>query len=273
VFRSSGPSVEDLGDPEKVQMPVLDRLGNLWLESVWLDPSDHTLYGWYHFEPADLECSTAPIIGAAVSYDDGLSWEDRGFVLENPYPVDCDYDNGYMAGGVGDFSVILDPGSNYFYFLFSNYGGPVEEQGISIARSPFSARGQPGSVEMYDDGEWIQSSRSDEATPLFGTPTGWKGPFIDAYWGPSVHWNTYLKSYVAVLNRTQGEQYVEEGVYVSFSLDLLHWSDPVKIMNGGSWYGQVLGLGPGESDSLAGQAMLVYNDGIARGLLVLEDGE
>ncbi len=270
VFRSSGPSADQLGDPEKVEMPSLDRPGNVWLESVWLDPDDGMLYGWYHFEPTDLECSTAAIIGAAVSYDLGLTWQDRGFVLQNPYPVDCDYDNGYMAGGVGDFSVVLDPGSNYFYFLFSNYGGPVEEQGISIARSAFVDKGQPGTLETYDDGEWISSSFSSEATPLFPTSTGWKGPFIDAFWGPDVQWNTYLNSYVAVINRSQGEQYVEDGVYITFSQDLLHWSEPQKILDGGSWYGEAMGLGPGETDSLAGASMLIYNDGIAQALLTLK---
>jgi hypothetical protein len=122
-------------------------------------------------------------------------------------------------------------------------------------------------LETFYDGEWIQSSLANEATPLFGTSTGWKGPFIDAYWGPSVHWNSYLNSYVALINRTEGEQYVEEGVYITFSLDLLHWSEPQKILDGGSWYGQVLGLGPGESDSLAGQSMLIYNCGTAYGSL------
>jgi hypothetical protein len=270
VFRSGGSSLLDLSDPVEVQMPALDRPGALWLESVWLDPSDHTLYGWYHFEPEDLECSTTPIIGAAVSYDDGLTWEDRGFVIESPYSVDCDYDNGSMAGGAGDFSVILDSNSQYFYFLFSNYGGPVEEQGIAVARSPFEARGQPGSLENYFEGDWSQPSLGGQATPVFPTTTGWKGPFIDAYWGPSVHWNTYLNSYVAVLNRTVGEQYAEEGVYIAFSQDLLHWSSPQKVLDGGQWYGEVLGLGPGESDSLAGKAMLFYDHGTAYDLLTFK---
>jgi hypothetical protein len=248
-------------------MPVLDRPGGLWLESVWLDPSDGTLYGWYHFEPLDLECSTMPIIGAAVSYDDGLTWDDRGFVISNPYPIDCDYDNGSMAGGAGDFSVILDADSKYFYFMFSNYGGPIEQQGIAIARSPFEDRGQPGSLENYYEGAWDQPSLDGDATPLFTTSTGWKGPFIDAYWGPSVQWNTYLNAYVAVLNRTEGEQYAEEGVYLSFSHDLLHWSEPEKVFDGGQWYGETLGLGPGESDSLAGKVMLFYIHGTAFGVL------
>ncbi|HEY7296066.1 MAG TPA: hypothetical protein VH916_13560, partial [Dehalococcoidia bacterium] len=52
--------------------------------------------------------------------------------------------------------------------------------------------------------------------------------------------------------------------------DLVHWTEPQKILDGGSWYGEVLGLGPGESDSLAGQTMLVLNGGVVYGRLTFE---
>ena len=35
----------------------------------------------------------------------------------------------YFSGGHGDFSVVLDREQKFFYFLFTNYGGPVETQG------------------------------------------------------------------------------------------------------------------------------------------------
>ena len=42
-------------------------------------------------------------------------------------------------------------------------------------------------------------------TPLFPTTRSWHDPegVADAYWGPAVHWNTYLNQYVMLLNRTQ----------------------------------------------------------------------
>ena len=49
------------------------------------------LLGWYHNEPAHYIPDeyqvgrqypmTAPFIGAAISYDNGLSWDDLGLVL------------------------------------------------------------------------------------------------------------------------------------------------------------------------------------------------
>jgi hypothetical protein len=267
TIRTSGDYVANLHDPIAVQLPQLPRPGNVWIESVWRDESDGVLYGWYHFEPADLDCFTAPIIGAAVSYDGGLSWEDRGFVIDNAYPVDCDYTNGYIAGGSGDFSVILDTAGQYFYFLFSNYAGPIEQQGVNIARSPFASRGQPGSVMKYFGSAWNEPGIDGQATAILPSSTGWKGPYIEAYWGPSVHWNTYLKRYVMLVNHTAGENYMQEGIYISFSEDLLNWTTPVKLIDGG-WYPEAIGLDVGETDSIAGQSLRIYVSGVSDYVLV-----
>ncbi|HLF72593.1 MAG TPA: hypothetical protein VI759_10635 [Dehalococcoidia bacterium] len=268
TVRTSGDSVANLYEPMAVQLPLLPRPGYVWIESVWRDESDGVLYGWYHFEPADLDCYTAPIIGAAVSYDAGLTWEDRGFVIDSPYPVDCDYTNGYVAGGNGDFDVILDTAGQYFYFLFSNYAGPIDQQGVNIARSPFASRGQPGSVTKYFGWAWSEPGIGGQATAIFPSSTGWKGPYIEAYWGPSVHWNTYLNRYVALLNHTAGENYVQEGIYITFSEDLLNWTAPVKLIDGGGWYAEALGLEAGDTDTIAGQSLRIYVSGVSDYVLV-----
>lgn len=80
-----------------------------WIEAAWMDV-DGTVFAWYHHEPAGVCGSiplTAPQIGALVSYDGGDSFYDLGIVLESGYPVDCSSQNGFFAGGNGDFSVVL----------------------------------------------------------------------------------------------------------------------------------------------------------------------
>lgn len=257
---STGPSLEALENPIYVQSFGFPS-GGWWLEAVWRDDSSGVLYGWYHFEPDDLPCQTAPHIGATVSYDNGWTWEDRGFVLENGYDVDCEYSNGYFVGGNGDFTVIVDPENQYFYFLFSNYGGPVQEQGVAIARSAFTDRGQPGTVFKYYNGFWEEPGLGGRVTPLFATTTGWKGPEVESFWGPSVHWNSYLEGYVMLLNRTVGTDWTQEGVYITFSRDLLTWTEPQKILETSGWYPQVIGLGPGETDARAGRIARLYVGG------------
>ena len=267
TYLSSGDAVENLADPVLVELPQLDRPGQVWMEAVWVEPATSRLYGWYHFEPEDLECQTAPIIGAAISDDGGLNWRDQGFVLESGYDIDCEYDNGYFTGGTGDFSVLLGPHRRYFYFLFSNYAGPVEVQGVAVARSSVIDRGQPGTVFNFHKDGWTQAGLGGEVTPVFGTDTGWKGPYVDALWGPSLHWNTYLGSYVVLLNRTAGELWEQEGIYISFSQDLVHWTVPQEVVESNDWYPQVLGLGEGETDSLAGQRVRLFVGGVSTYIL------
>jgi hypothetical protein len=261
--RSTGSSLEALSDPVDVVCFPCDRLGGRWIEAVWPDPSSGILYGWYHFEPGDLECLTAPIIGAAISRDGGLTWQDQGAVLENGYPIDCDYENGFFVGGNGDFHVIPDREEGYFYFLFSNYAGPVDEQGIGIARGRFADRGQPGTVSKYFRGEWREPGLGGRVTPLFRSTTGWKGPHVEAFWGPSVHWNEHVRRYVALLNHTDGREWAQEGIYVTFSPDLLRWTPPQKVLEANEWYPQVVGLFPGGTDSRSGQTARLYVGGVS----------
>jgi len=266
---SRGENADSLADPVPVELPVPQRPGMVWMEAVWQDPESDLLYGWYHFEPADLPCPerTAPIIGAAVSKDGGLTWEDRGFVLENGYPEDCSYQIDWFVGGNGDFSVVLDRESGYFYFLFSNYIGAPEEMGVGVARSAFDDRGQPGTVWKYYRGAWDEPGLGGRATAVFRSSTGWQGPNIDAFWGPSVHWNEYLGTYVVLLNRAKDANWGQDGIYIAFSRDVVNWTEPEKIFEANDWYPQVIGLGQAGTDSLAGRFMRVYVGGLSTFIL------
>jgi hypothetical protein len=68
---------------------------------------------------------------------------------------------------------------------------------------------------------------------------------VDAFWGPSIHWNTFLERYVMLVNRARNEHDNSEGIYVSFARDVSDpraWSAPQKLLHGGAWYPQVAGL-------------------------------
>jgi hypothetical protein len=265
AFISRGESIENLTDTIPIDLPVPGRQGTVWMEAVWPDPEDGTLYGWYHFEPEDLACYplTAPTIGAAVSYDGGITWEDRGFLLENGYDPDCGYLNDWFVGGNGDFAVILDVNQEYLYFIYSNYLGTPEEVGVAIARSELKDRGQPGTVWKYYRGEWGEPGLGGRSTAIFRSRTGWQGPGVDAFWGPSVHWNSYLGAYVALLNRATDAQWTSGGVHISFSRDLLNWTMPEEILQTPQWYPQVIGLDEGGTDSAAGKVMRVFVGGLS----------
>ena len=265
-YMSVGAGIDELGEPVSILQPTPERPGAAWLESTWTDTETGLLYGWYHFEPHDLECYplTAPIIGAAISSDGGLSWEDQGFVIDNPEGYDCAFDNEYFVGGAGDFTVVLGPGGEYFYFLYTTYIGPDEALGVAIARSAFADRGQPETVWKYFEGVWEEPGLGGGSTALIQSVQDWAGPDYDAFWGPSVHWNTHLQQYVMLLNRSDSRFWRQEGVYIAFSHDLVSWTEPEKILESNDWYPQVVGLGANGTDSTAGRFVRLFIGGVSR---------
>ncbi len=253
----------------------------MWIEAVWQD-SDGTLYAWYHHEPVGI-CPhsnlTAPEIGALVSFDGGESFTDLGIVLSSGDAPDCSAQNGFFAGGHGDFSVILDREQRYFYFLFDNYGGSPAGQGVGMARVAFEDRMNPvGAVWKYAGNDWSEPGLGGQLTPIFPVRTAWQQANTDAPWGPSIHWNTYLQSYVVLFNHACcAPGWPQEGIYLSFNPDLSNptaWTDPQRILTGKDigfspgWYPQVLGIGSEETDTVAGRLARLYVKGLSKWQIV-----
>ena len=110
----------------------------------------------------------------------------------------------------------------------------------------------------------------------------WHRADADAFWGPSIHWNTHLRQYVILLNRTKDGHFTEEGIYVTFNRDLSHpsgWSPPQKIpvaQDKLAWYPQVLGLDQSrhETDKLAGRVARLFMHGKSQWeILFLKPGD
>ena len=269
-IRFDGSDIQHLGGARAVMFYDYGRITK-WIESVWQHP-DGTLYGWYHHEPSGL-CAgtylTAPKIGAVVSYDHGTTFYDLGIVISSAAPPDCGSKNGYFAGGSGDFSVVLDHDQKYFYFYFDQYGGDLSRQGIASARMAVEDLKNPiGNVWKYFNGEWNEPGVGGDVTPTFVAMGGWSSDSPDAFWGPSVHYNRFLGKYVMLLNHsccTAG--WPQEGIYISYLYSASkpdRWSTPIKIMDSGDWYPQVMGEGVGETDSVAGESPRLFIGGESR---------
>jgi hypothetical protein len=221
------------------------------------------------------------------SVDRGRTWEDLGIILEaSPDTVACESPNRYVIGGVGDLSVALNAAKTDLYIFFSQYQREQAVQGVAVARMVWAGRDKPvGRVTVWADGVW-QAARINrtpsvdvngklrrtwveypEGTPLFATTLAWHDSDgkVDAFWGPAVHWNEGLQMYVMLLNRARDENYSQEGIYVSFAPKLNDprlWSAPQKIISGGKWYPQVIGLQPEEgTDKLAGASARFFMSG------------
>jgi hypothetical protein len=241
--------------------------------------TDGVLFAWYHHEPSGL-CGdssrlTAPEIGAAISFDGGKTLEDLGIVLKTGEYLNCDARNGYFVGGHGDFSVVPDRDRNYFYFVFSNYGGPIEEQGVVVARMAYEDRfGPAGAVWKYKDGDWNEPGLGGRMTAIYPATKAWEFEDADSFWGPAVHWNTYLEKYVVLLNHACCEEgWLQEGIYLTYVTDLgdpAGWGKPTKLLDAenigfrAGFYPQVIGLEEGETDSVSGWYARLYIQGISK---------
>ena len=270
---AAGSAMDRLGDARQVTLDPWPG-GGVWMEAVVKDV-DGTWYGYYHQEVAANMCGTQkviPRIGAARSRDAGQTWETLGTILSAPPgSFDCTTNNQYFVGGVGDFSVQLDPLSQDLFIFYSLYLRSQQRQGISVARLAWADRDEPvGKIMVWRGTSWTPAYPLRTASmqtawiypaaePLFPTALSWHDDdrVVDAFWGPSVHWNTHLEQYVMLLNRAKDETFAQDGIYVSFSPQLgdpTRWSTPVKILAGGKWYPQVIGLEAGTgTDKVAGE--------------------
>ncbi|MEN6386348.1 MAG: hypothetical protein ABFD79_14275 [Phycisphaerales bacterium] len=253
----------------------IEKERSRWIEATYKAP-DGTLYGWYHHEMGPIckerlpdKWFAAAIIGEGKSYDNGATWQDLGFTIQSdPNTYHCDTLNKYFPGGNGDFAVVNDQKNEYIYFFISTYGD-FKEQGISVARMRYADLEKPvGKVYKWYNGKWQEPGLCGKVTPIFPAFKDWHGPSPDSFWGPSVHWNTYLKTYVMLLNRAIDPNWWQEGIYISFNKDLSNpqgWSKPLQVRKDGSWYPLVVGTDKKkeETDKLAGRRARYFEQGVS----------
>lgn len=280
AVRSEGPDLFNLRHTRAVLFYSRENL-NRWIESTWVDAAGD-VWAWYHHEVFQ-DCGegialSSPVIGALVSHDGGWTYFDLGIVLAPGAPPNCAAQNGYFAGGHGDFTVIPDEAGDFLYFHFSNYSGDASQQGVAAARMRIADRADPvGKVWKYFEGEWDRPGLGGDVTPIFRATTDWGRPDTDAFWGPSVHFNTALGLYVMLLNRSCcAPGWPQEGIYVSYSpnpADPASWKPPTQLVSAGNWYPQIVGLGPLDTDKRAGRTSRFFAGGYSEFELVLEAPE
>jgi hypothetical protein len=300
---SRGPSLELLASLGRAHFSGPAPEGGVWFESVIRDAD--SWYGFYHNERTIEGCAAPakvlPRIGMARSDDRGATWVDLGPILEvSSGLLQCTTRNYYFVGGVGDLSVMLDPDRLFAYIYYSQYVETDGRVGVVAARLAWADRDAPaGRADVWSDDAWVPPSERDLraargrqmepgdeddpvetvwdyslATPFFASTNRWDDakPGVDVLWGPSLHWNTEIQSYVMLLNRAAGDKFEPGGVYVSFN-DRLDapgsWTVPQLLLRGGNWYPQVIGLDPTVgTDALASGVARFFMAGKSEHLIV-----
>jgi len=258
--RASGAALESLRSEGPVSFASHPGHG-VWVEAI-IPADDGTWYAYYHHErPADF-CGRhdrqLPRIGAMRSTDRGQTWDDLGIILDAPPDTEaCDSGNRFVLGGVGDVTAALDAEAKDVYLYFSQYTRDPASQGVAVARLAWADRDEPaGKATLWNDGAWLPDVSGTPLNPP-RQPFHDRSGANDVFWGPSIHWNTYLEQYVMLLNRAKDDQFGQDGIYVSYSptlADPLQWTEPVRLMSGGGWYPQVIGTDVGTgTDRTAGR--------------------
>jgi hypothetical protein len=172
------------------------------------------------------------------SVDGGMSWENKGIILEDLMPrlILKPHNTGInFAGGVGDPSAIAS--GDYLYIFYGEYGYPGEYkastydpdfewsgQCISMARIALSEIDSPvGKVKRWG-GKQFDVAFDGIGTPIKsvqipledgGGPTS--SPTAQYFWGPSVSWNTYLNCWVMLMAKAEGPSWKGNSIYISFN--------------------------------------------------------
>jgi hypothetical protein len=160
----------------------------------------------------------------------------------------------------------------------------------------YADRNNPsGKLMKWHQGEWSEPGLWGSATPVFPSERDYHGADGAMFWGPSVHWNTYLQMYVMLLNHAIDTRLNGDGIYVSFNKridDPAGWSKPERILDAqqvraamagssvsqsklnNGWYPETVGTGKGETDKLAGRTARLFMAGVSRKEIVfLKPGE
>lgn len=197
-------------------------------------------------------------IGIMKSTNGGYHWENKGIILEDNQDrmILKPHNNSVtFAGGVGDPSAVAS--GEYLYIFYGEYGyagvydsakyNPFKEyagQCISMARIKLTDLDQPTGKAKRWDGKNYSAIYDGIGKPIESLQipiTEGGGPTSNVnskyYWGPSVSWNSYLKSWVMLMAKSEGASWKGSSIYISFNKnDILdernsqQWSKPQLIL-------------------------------------------
>ena len=240
--------------------------GAVWFETLYKDPADKkekTIFALYHNEnypstlPYDPGTGTGYIdskwpqglkgpetktavcrLGLMKSVDGGLTWTNKGILLEDYQPrlILKPHNTGInFAGGVGDPSAVAS--GDYLYIFFGEYSYPGNYspatydtasewrgQCVSIARIALRDLDNPAGKARRWDGKGFNTPAHSAGLPVAaiqipltegGGPTS--SPTAKYYWGPSVSWNNYLSCWVMLMAKAEGPSWKGNSIHISFN--------------------------------------------------------
>jgi len=234
-----------------------------WAIGLWIDPSTGYWYTTVHVEydynggPNGLVGDHLRRIDMAMSTNQGQTWSYENSIVTTPsvYPSTISWPyTGNFYFGDGDQKLYIDKAHGYFYIFYmtTTVDGATGAKGpeyIMAARSLISQKMAPNSWYKWWGGGWTQAGLGGDETPITSTA-------CDSF---TVCWNTYLQSYMAVVNDYAGS------IYTSPDLNAENWTKLGQFAtNGGTapyieWYNWPVDESNLADSMTVGQSFRVYS--------------
>jgi hypothetical protein len=209
------------------------------------DGEDAPLIAFYHaedhqgmpyFPPDYMISGYYARVGAAISYDQGKTWEKLGFVITSSKIKEWSLGEWHLDRGAGIPGLVMDKNGEYLYLFYSEFSR-VDGRGVQIclARAPVSP--DPGGIPLNP---WKKFYNGDFSEPGLG---GLDTPVISALhlnesyaFLPSVTYSEELDQYIIVFNiycwkeDTDNTGLEYNGIYIAFSNDCINWTEPYMLI-------------------------------------------
>jgi hypothetical protein len=210
-----------------------------WITDVYRGENS-TLVGFSHIEYKNSTGRQVKSMAVSTSSNGGEKFSDPREILTASRSFDVN--NKYQ--GLGDGCVVKDYANDRFIAFFSEVTDIKVSPTISMAVS-YDPNGAPGTWKKWHNGDFTEDGLGGQCSPI---------AVLSRIPGsnPSVHFNTWLSMYVMVFASW------ENGLFISYSKDLITWSDPAQIIKAGEVeiirYPTVIG----NSSNFAGQTATLY---------------
>jgi hypothetical protein len=243
-YRSSGPSLFEMFDCEKVLSPGPQGgfdSGGAWLYTV-LRGKEGRMLGFYHAEdkkfPLNPESNFIAYksIARCVSEDSGLTWKKREQILTSHEPKP----RRAAWSGLGDHCIVWNSQASRLMCFF-------QEKGQLCVAMSRDSQGNVGSWRKWYQGSFSEPGLGGRVTPI---PAFARHPGGN----PSVLWNTFLQRWLIAWHGWGGD------LWISSSTNLMDWSPPKILLKkppgkAKAWYPTLVGT----SDKVGGERLrLLY---------------
>lgn len=237
----------------------IKSVGSIWPFGLYICPGTHRFFCFFHNESAwngkgtgydaygycenDIPRNDSDFrhIGLMHSDDEGKNWTFDRWVLTGERPALTEVFNpgaGNVKGqklsdlhlGSGDFSLFLDPKSDYMYLFYEiiRQNGETEEWlsiDVYVARARKRDDGIMSDFVKYYGGSFCEAGNLGKETVILSNA-----------WHPRVIYSEALGAYVMSYTGVRSgnvDGVLDKNVYLRTSCDLINWSEPIRLEKDG----------------------------------------